>query len=75
MTYNTTHPEILGGEMFLSNMNEERFRSTRWNTKRKGEVAFDVHGNVIKHYSLFPIFVQKEEYDTGMKVLRKEQNK
>ena len=75
MTYNTTHPELQEGEMFLSNMNENGFRSTRWNTKRRGEVAFDVHRNVIKHSDLFPVFVQKEEYDAGMKGLRKEQNK
>ena len=75
MTYNTTHLEIQEGERFLGNMDKEGFRSTGWNTKRKGEVAFDIHGNVIKHSDLFPVFMQKEEYDIGMKVLRKEQNK
>ena len=73
MNYNTTHPEIHKGEMFLSNMNEEAFQKVRWNTKRSGVGVYDVRGNTIKYSDMFPVFVQKEEYDNGMKVLHKEQ--
>jgi len=71
MTYNITHPEMKEGEKFLGNMNEEGFRGTGWKTKRSGNMAYDKRGIVVKH--LFPVFVQKDEYDEGMKA--QEQNK
>lgn len=68
MRYNTTHPELRKEEKFLGNVNEEGFRRIGWTTKRRGEVAYDIYGNIIKS-DLFPVFVQKEEYNTGMKIL------
>ena len=71
MTYNTTHPELQDGEKFLSNENEESFRRIGWKTKRSGNEAYDVRGNVVKY--LFPVFVQKDEYDEGMKAKEQKQ--
>lgn len=65
MTYNTNHPELRKGEMFFSNDNEEGYKRIGLQTKRMGDVAYDVRGNVIKY--LLPTFVQKDEYDANRK--------
>jgi len=65
MTYNTKHPELEDGEMFLSNMLKAEYYRVRWNTKRRGSVAYNENGNIIKGY--VPVFVQKQEYDERMR--------
>jgi hypothetical protein len=65
--YNETHPELREGEMFLSNYMLDNFDFKRigWHSKRKGRQAYDVEGTELTGY--IPVFVQKEEYDTGMR--------
>ena len=71
MTYNTKHieledehSEIEEGELFLSNTNEEGYQGIGGKTKRRGNIAYDKSGNIV--IGLFPVFVQKQEYDEGM---------
>lgn len=59
------HPELKEGEMFLCNSAIRDFGGIGWKTKRMGIQAFDIYRNKIKY--IFPIFVQKKEYDEGMK--------
>ena len=66
MTFNVEHSEIEDGEMFLSNITEEDYQKIGWKTKRRGNIAYDKSGNII--IGLFPVFVQKQEYDEGMEV-------
>lgn len=62
------HPELREGEMFLTNSTEEEYGRIRWMTKRIGEVAYNIRGEVIDSIDkLFPVFVQKQEYEEGMK--------
>lgn len=64
MTFNTTHPELEEGEMFLTNLyilDDKVFNSIGYNTKRKGNIGYTVDGEVSKNS--YPIFVQKKEYD------------
>ena len=63
------HPEMKEGEMFLTNSRDEGYSHIGWKTKRKGKVAFTIHGYPVKT-GLFPVFVQKEEHDAGMKKYR-----
>ena len=66
MNYNIKHPEIEDGEMFLSNADEEGYQGIGWKTKRRGNIAFGKSGNRV--IGLFPVFVQKQEYDEGMEM-------
>lgn len=65
LDFNECHPEIKKGEMFLSNTTLEDYHCIRWMSKRKGITAYTINGKVIK--GMFPVFVQKQEYDEGMK--------
>ena len=57
------HPEIKQGEIFLTNSTLEDYNNIGWKTKRRGIVAYDINGNVIK--GLFPVFILREEYLKG----------
>lgn len=62
------HPETKDGEMFLTNATKDDFQRIGWKSKRMGNIAYDVNGNSIDPINaLFPVFVQKQEYDYGMK--------
>lgn len=54
------HPEIESGEMFLTNSDIDGYENIHWETKRKGDVAYDINGNIIK--GMFPVFISREEY-------------
>ena len=68
---NKNHPEILPGEVFLTNAEDHHCRDDRrsswemigWRTKRKGKVAYDdIDGKPLDSiYCLFPVFVKREE--------------
>ncbi len=47
------HPELLEGEVFLTNASDENFGSIGWLTKRMGVVAYDISGKRIKGVSLY----------------------
>ena len=74
MNFNETHPELLDGEMFLTNIykynNELHYYSIGYNTKRKGNIAYTTDGEISKHS--FPVFIDKKEYDEVQKKFRLE---
>lgn len=53
------HPELHGGEIFLTNANHEDYDEIIWKTKRAGKVAFSKSGQAIPKQ--FPVFVQRLE--------------
>ena len=63
--YNETHPELKEGEMFLTNSMPDDYIRIGWKTKRKGIQAYTIDGEKIQ--LLAPVFVQKEEYEEGMR--------
>lgn len=65
------HPELREGEIFLTNADEEDFNKCGYITKRKGEKAFDMKGNLMEIANYFPIFVNKEEYKEYKNLHRK----
>ena len=68
--YNETHPELREGEMFLTNTTNEDYVKIGWISKRRGNHAYTIHGTEIKWYA--PVFVQKKEYEEGIKKYREE---
>jgi hypothetical protein len=71
--YNETHPELREGEMHLSNCPLDSYSYDRigWNTKRRGQQAYTIDGKLITRY--IPVFVQREEYEKGMKKYKEEE--
>jgi len=67
--YNETHPELEEGEMFLTNSSFDNYIFIRWKTKRQGIQAYTIDGKELT--MLKPVFVQKEEYEEGMKDVRR----
>lgn len=59
--FNQNHPELMTGEMFLTNSASNDFRHIGHKTKRVGLIAYDIYGNVVS--GLKPVFVQKQEYE------------
>lgn len=58
------HPETKNGEVLLGNFDLISWRSVGWLSKRAGEVAYDMFGNVVPE--LFPGFALASE--TGFEV-------
>ena len=57
-----SHPETQDGEVYLGNATIGEFISdVEYDTKRIGARAYDIYGKELKW--LWPIFVQKSEYD------------
>jgi hypothetical protein len=66
--FNSTHPEMEKGEMLLTNIAKNdpyEYKRIGWSTKRKGQKAYDIGGAVVPF--LEPVFVQRKEYEEGMK--------
>jgi hypothetical protein len=59
--YENYHPEIREGEVFLGNMSEDTFRTVGWRTKRRGNVAYYINGEIIRNSSSLPVFCQQKE--------------
>ena len=54
------HPECLPGETFLTNVcKDSNFEKIGWETKRKGEHAYDVFGKLVP--DAYPVFIRVEE--------------
>lgn len=66
MSANDNHPELLEGEMFVTNTANPEMTGVYWNTKRLGKVAYDIKGVMVQ--GLYPVFRLKSEgfteYDT-----------
>lgn len=54
------HPELLEGEMWISNSLPDRVEKIKYKSVRVGETAFDTSGIVAK--GLIPVFISIEEY-------------
>jgi hypothetical protein len=54
------HPEQLSGEIHLGNSDPSTVRYIGWKTKRVGEVAYDMDGEV--EAGKVPVFVMAEEF-------------
>lgn len=61
MNVNDNHAEIMPGEMFLTNTDNENYNKISYKTKRMGNVAYTKDGRCVK--GVFPVFVQEEEYE------------
>ena len=62
------HPELREGEVWIGNIKDEAFKSSCWRTKRQGDRAYNIHGDLIKNGNLRPMFVQKSEMDADKDV-------
>jgi len=58
-----THPELLQGEVFLTNSDSVEFHRIGRKTKRVGKTAYDVQGKVLRHS--FPVFVKASELEAA----------
>lgn len=59
------HPEALEGEVLLTNADSEGLDHIGWKSKRRGNVAYDIHNKPIKSHDFFPVFVQRQELLKG----------
>ena len=57
------HPEAQQGEVFFTNATARQFKMMRWQTKRRGRVAYDGEGNRLDYKNWYPVFLHKEELD------------
>lgn len=67
--FNINHPEKKEGEVFLVNvLDDEQFLELEWKTKRRGNVAYDVYGKVIKllGHRVYPVFIQLAEVEKNI---------
>lgn len=74
-SFNVNHPEIMKGEVFLTNVGEGRdfgmsfplhnddFAAIGWKTKRCGRIAYDIYGKPVS--GMEPVFVQRDELKKG----------
>lgn len=58
------HPELLEGEVWITNAQEADWNSIGWKTKRAGTTAYDKSGCAITTWGrFFPVFVQRSELE------------
>ncbi len=59
------HPEALSHEMFFSNANSRQYINLSFETKRKGNIAYDGNGGIPAAHKdnkdWFPVFVKTDE--------------
>lgn len=69
--FNVNHPELRGGEIWLTNSSAKDFADDiGWKTKRAGEKAYTVNGEDANAFHpefersiLYPVFVQRQELE------------
>lgn len=66
---NENHPELLKGEIFLTNISIGDYHIVGIKTKRCGVLAYSKEGDVIN--GLVPVFVMKKEYDKHIEEAKK----
>jgi hypothetical protein len=62
------HPELLEGEMWITNLSPDKIDEIQYDTKRVGITAYDNFGNVVE--GLVPVFISRAEYER----IEKEEN-
>lgn len=68
------HPEIMPGEVWITNSDDESFWEIGWGSKRRGFVALNNMGKPIgsRWPGSFPVFAQRSELEkAGVKILTK----
>jgi len=55
------HPELRPGEIFVTNAILRDYHLVGWSTKRAGNIAYDLSGEVAE--GCFPVFVQIAEIE------------
>lgn len=58
------HPELLDGEILLSNLHKKAYVNLRYKTKRAGRIPYCIDGSDYPFYKedgIIPVFVQKVE--------------
>ena len=63
---NNDHPELREGEIFLNNVKPadeeyQGFAAIGWKTKRLGNIAYNVFGDILPHHR--PVFVLRSEME------------
>lgn len=62
-SFNNTHPELQKGEVFLTNAREWEWDSIPFQSKRRGETAYQTDGTLVSSdEEAFPVFVAQDEY-------------
>lgn len=59
-----SHPEILAGEVWVSNSDDELFNEMRWKSRRAGVIAYNSYGKQLTQQEcpgMFPVFALKSE--------------
>lgn len=59
------HPELREGEVLIGNHTLESFEKVGWETKRMGNFAYTVNGELISSEPqyLFPVFAKRSELE------------
>ncbi len=61
-TPNDAHPEQAREEEFFTNASAAEFAAMEWKTKRRGRVAYDGRGRIVRDQrDWFPVFIAKDE--------------
>ena len=70
-----SHPETREGELFFLNTNTAGFENIRYNSKRKGIIAYDGEGNRQNAADWFPVFASIKEFEKSELQLVEERKK
>ena len=61
---NKAHPEKQEDEVFITNcFKKNHFMGIGWQSKRKGETAYDANGRIL--HEGFPVFVKRSELEAA----------
>ena len=65
LNFSVTHPELLTGEVFITNANANEYDHVGWETKRPGIVSYDIYGKPLgeRWPGSFPVFAQSRELE------------
>ena len=57
-----SHPELREGEVFITNIDEERYSTIPYQTKRRGTCSYNRDRQIIDNTgNIFPVFAQESE--------------
>lgn len=66
--FNTDHPEIRQGEVWVANATPEEIEEINWKTRRVGHQAYNSSGKPIP--GVKPVFIQVEEAELAAAALK-----
>ncbi len=68
------HPERLENEIFFTNCSLWQFENIKFNSKRKGDIAYDGNGEKLNLDDWFPVFIKVSELIATNKTLVEARN-